>query len=380
MPDGRIDRVVMEHVDPSKREFIEEYDRRYPLDPDSPVGSPKVIRTGEPELLSDIPDEFWDRRRAGSRAAPADAGGRHRLGARGPHARARHGDRRHRARPQRVRPALHRGGPAAGAGPGRPLRAGDRQRSPAHGRPALARRPRGHRRGRRRRGDGPVGRRSPRLRQRRGRAAARLHERAGAAVRPAGPADLPLRDVRRGRQRDPARGAAGAPRAGGRAPAAADGALPPPDQRRGPLVAHPVHARLRRGRPRAARDQRDRGHHGHQARRAGPPLPGPCQPGARELARLPGDAARRGPARRPGGGGLVRGRRAERATSSSAWRSSTSIPRGWRSRARCRSAIRPTSARTPGPGACCGADARSSTARSRTSCSCRRRSTRSTWS
>ena len=32
MPDGRIDRVVMEHVDPTKREFIEEYDRRYPLD------------------------------------------------------------------------------------------------------------------------------------------------------------------------------------------------------------------------------------------------------------------------------------------------------------------------------------------------------------
>jgi PAS domain S-box-containing protein len=59
MPDGRIDRVVIEHVDPSKREFIEEYDRRYPLDPESPVGSPKVIRTGEPELLSEIPDEFW---------------------------------------------------------------------------------------------------------------------------------------------------------------------------------------------------------------------------------------------------------------------------------------------------------------------------------
>ena len=59
MPGGRIERVVAEHADPSKREFIEEYDRRYPLDPDSPVGSPKVIRTGEPELLSDIPDEFW---------------------------------------------------------------------------------------------------------------------------------------------------------------------------------------------------------------------------------------------------------------------------------------------------------------------------------
>ena len=58
-PDGGIERVVMEHVDPSKRAFVEEYDRRYPLDPDSPVGSPKVIRTGEPELMSDIPDEFW---------------------------------------------------------------------------------------------------------------------------------------------------------------------------------------------------------------------------------------------------------------------------------------------------------------------------------
>jgi PAS domain S-box-containing protein len=59
MSDGRIDRVVMEHADPSKREFIEEYDRRYPLDPEAPIGSPKVIRTGEPELMSDIPDVFW---------------------------------------------------------------------------------------------------------------------------------------------------------------------------------------------------------------------------------------------------------------------------------------------------------------------------------
>jgi PAS domain S-box-containing protein len=59
MPDGSIDRVVIEHADPSKLEFIQEYDRRYPLDPESPVGSPKVIRTGEPELMSDIPPQFW---------------------------------------------------------------------------------------------------------------------------------------------------------------------------------------------------------------------------------------------------------------------------------------------------------------------------------
>jgi PAS domain S-box-containing protein len=58
--DGAIDRVVMEHVDPAKRRFMVEYDERYPLDPDSPVGSPKVIRTGEPELLPEIPDAYWE--------------------------------------------------------------------------------------------------------------------------------------------------------------------------------------------------------------------------------------------------------------------------------------------------------------------------------
>jgi PAS domain S-box-containing protein len=59
-PDGSIERVVTEHADPGKREFVEEYDRRYPLDPDSPVGSPQVIRTGEPVLMSEMPDGFWE--------------------------------------------------------------------------------------------------------------------------------------------------------------------------------------------------------------------------------------------------------------------------------------------------------------------------------
>ena len=57
--DGTIDRVVMEHVEPAKRELMVEYDKRYPLDPDSAVGSPKVIRTGEPDLIPEIPDELW---------------------------------------------------------------------------------------------------------------------------------------------------------------------------------------------------------------------------------------------------------------------------------------------------------------------------------
>jgi GAF domain-containing protein len=59
-PSGGIDRVVIEHADPSKRAFVEEYDRRYPLDPDASLGSAQVIRTGEPELMEEIPDGFWD--------------------------------------------------------------------------------------------------------------------------------------------------------------------------------------------------------------------------------------------------------------------------------------------------------------------------------
>ena len=59
-PDGSIERVVTAHVDPAKRQFIEEYDKRYPLDPDSPVGSPHVIRTGEAVLMSEMPPDFWE--------------------------------------------------------------------------------------------------------------------------------------------------------------------------------------------------------------------------------------------------------------------------------------------------------------------------------
>ena len=57
-PDGSIERTVMECADPAKRELAEAYDRRWPLDPASPVGSPKVIRTGEPELQPEIPPGF----------------------------------------------------------------------------------------------------------------------------------------------------------------------------------------------------------------------------------------------------------------------------------------------------------------------------------
>ncbi len=55
---GGIDRVSYLHRDESKTHWLAEYDRRYPLDPDAPVGSPKVIRTGEPELIEELPEEF----------------------------------------------------------------------------------------------------------------------------------------------------------------------------------------------------------------------------------------------------------------------------------------------------------------------------------
>ena len=56
--DGSIAREAMAQADPTKAELAHAYDRLYPLDPASEVGSPLVIRTGEPVLIPEIPDEF----------------------------------------------------------------------------------------------------------------------------------------------------------------------------------------------------------------------------------------------------------------------------------------------------------------------------------
>jgi PAS domain S-box-containing protein len=58
--DGSIDRVSWLHRDPYKTHWLAEYERRYPLDPESPVGSPKVIRSGEPELIPEVPEGFLE--------------------------------------------------------------------------------------------------------------------------------------------------------------------------------------------------------------------------------------------------------------------------------------------------------------------------------
>ena len=57
-PDGSIVREAIAHADPAKRQLTEEYDRLYPLDPSAPVGSAQVIRSGEAELMTEIPDEL----------------------------------------------------------------------------------------------------------------------------------------------------------------------------------------------------------------------------------------------------------------------------------------------------------------------------------
>ena len=56
-PDGSIVREVIRHADPAKQALVEEYDRLYPLDPDTPTGSAQVIRSGEAELLPELTDE-----------------------------------------------------------------------------------------------------------------------------------------------------------------------------------------------------------------------------------------------------------------------------------------------------------------------------------
>jgi PAS domain S-box-containing protein len=56
--DGGIERVALVHADPRQLARAQEFQRRYPPDPNAETGVPKVLRTGEPELWSDITDEF----------------------------------------------------------------------------------------------------------------------------------------------------------------------------------------------------------------------------------------------------------------------------------------------------------------------------------
>src|SRR5687767_4581477 len=61
---GRLDRLVVAHVDPDRVALARELRERYPSDPEAPTGAAAVARTGKsalvteitPELVQSIPD------------------------------------------------------------------------------------------------------------------------------------------------------------------------------------------------------------------------------------------------------------------------------------------------------------------------------------
>jgi serine phosphatase RsbU (regulator of sigma subunit)/PAS domain-containing protein len=60
LPDDRgvLEQVALAHVDPARVEEARALRARYPPDPDAPIGSHAVMRTGEPMLIPEIPDQL----------------------------------------------------------------------------------------------------------------------------------------------------------------------------------------------------------------------------------------------------------------------------------------------------------------------------------
>jgi len=58
LPDGTIRRIAVAHPDPEMMKLAASMEERYPSDPDAPHGVPHVLRTGEPQLMAEIPDEL----------------------------------------------------------------------------------------------------------------------------------------------------------------------------------------------------------------------------------------------------------------------------------------------------------------------------------
>jgi PAS domain S-box-containing protein len=52
---GKVERVALKHHDQGKSQLIEQIEAKYPTPPDTPAGWPNVLRTGEPELVPQIP-------------------------------------------------------------------------------------------------------------------------------------------------------------------------------------------------------------------------------------------------------------------------------------------------------------------------------------
>jgi signal transduction histidine kinase/PAS domain-containing protein len=56
--DGTVRQLAVAHVDPEKTAWAREINRRYPPRMDAPTGMPNVLRTGQPEVYSDITDDM----------------------------------------------------------------------------------------------------------------------------------------------------------------------------------------------------------------------------------------------------------------------------------------------------------------------------------
>ncbi len=57
---GSLERLAVMHEDPEKVELVLKLQERYPDNPDALYGVPNVLRTGEPEMMSEVPEELLD--------------------------------------------------------------------------------------------------------------------------------------------------------------------------------------------------------------------------------------------------------------------------------------------------------------------------------
>jgi PAS domain S-box-containing protein len=58
--DGTLSRLAIEHEDPDKVALARELQERYPPDPEAPYGVHQVLRTGQPELVAEIPESLLE--------------------------------------------------------------------------------------------------------------------------------------------------------------------------------------------------------------------------------------------------------------------------------------------------------------------------------
>jgi PAS domain S-box-containing protein len=61
LEDGQIRRLSVAHVEPEKEALAWDVVRRYPPDPDAPTGVAQVLRTGEPQLASEVSEKMLRR-------------------------------------------------------------------------------------------------------------------------------------------------------------------------------------------------------------------------------------------------------------------------------------------------------------------------------